>query len=88
MFGDIDNIRKDINDTLQSLECGKEIHSYFGDYKTKHEKVTREEAESAIVYFLELARVDVDNRLTNYLYSEAQVLKDTLARIDHYTDED
>jgi hypothetical protein len=88
VFSEIDGIRKETNDSIRILEGGKEIHSYFGDHNKKNEKITREDAEGAVRFFLEIVRKDIDSRLSMYIYSEAQVLKDTLERIDQYTDGD
>lgn len=87
-FSEIDGIRREINSSLIELQCSESVRKYFGDHSKKNEKVTRDVAEGAVKFFLEKVRGDIDARITMYLYEEAHALKDAVARIDQYNEEE
>jgi hypothetical protein len=88
MFADIEQIRTEINDEIDEIIDGKDRSESIKRYIGKKNQ-TPAEVESLIKYFLTKVKDKVNDKLTNYLYNEARVLKDTIDRVDgHDCDDD
>ena len=87
---DIDRLLERIGMDLFQVSYGMDhpctTEDYFKGYKSTKEKVDRNNLKHAIEYFLQIFKDHVDYEITNYLYNEAQVLKDAVDRTDKYCD--